>query len=108
MGARGWIRQAVILPRLEGELVLKKGPFPGHQPALTRGCDGLTDRGFVVMPPLIGRIDASKALSQGELGQALVSCCLHAVRTRNGVHEFHQSTVRSCIGYSGFMETRSS
>ena len=61
----------MVLPRSKGELGLQEQIIPGHQAAPDRRRDGLTDRRLVVVAALVGGVDAAKALSQGELGQAL-------------------------------------
>ena len=70
-GSTGVIRQAVILPPLEGELGLQKQVVPSYQAVGDGDRDGSADRGLIVMAALVGGIDAPEALPQGELGQAL-------------------------------------
>ncbi len=70
-GGLGIVGQAMILPPPEGELGLQEQIIPDQRAALDQSRDGLPDRRFVVMAALVGRIDASKSLSQSELGQAL-------------------------------------
>jgi hypothetical protein len=61
----------MILSPLERELGLQEQVRARQQAALDRPRDRLADGGFVVMAALVGGVDASETLSQGELGQVL-------------------------------------
>src|SRR5688572_28708521 len=65
------IGQTMILAALECELGLQKELIPRNQPAPHRRTDALADRSFIVMTPLIGRINAAKSLFQCQLRQTL-------------------------------------
>src|SRR5687768_9478801 len=65
------VRQPMVLAGLEGEFRLEKDVFPSDQSALDGCRDGMADGCFVIVLPLIGRIDAAKALLQSELHQPL-------------------------------------
>ena len=65
------IGEAVILPPLKGELGLQEELIAVQQAVLDRDGDAPTDSGLIVVPALVGRVDTTKALPQGELGQTL-------------------------------------
>jgi hypothetical protein len=67
---RLWIvRQAVVLSRKKGKLGLQEDIVAANEAAANRRGNRFTDRGFIIMSPLVRRIDASKALLQGQFGQ---------------------------------------
>src|SRR5258708_33740326 len=61
----------MIVPAPERELGLQKEIFAGHHATLNRRHDRLPDGRLVVMPSLVGGIDASKSLLEGEISEPL-------------------------------------
>ena len=70
-GSRGSVGQALVLSPPEGELGLQEQIVPYDETRLHRRCNTLPDCGLAIMASLVGGIDASKSLLQGELRQAL-------------------------------------
>ncbi len=61
----------MILPVLKGKLCLQEQIVADNKSALDCRRDGFPNRCLVVMPPLVGRIDPTKPLSQSQFGQPL-------------------------------------
>jgi hypothetical protein len=61
----------MIMSAPESELGLQEQIFAGQQATLNRRQNCLADRRLVVVPALIGGIDASKSLFEGEFREAL-------------------------------------
>lgn len=61
----------MVLPASEGELGLQEQILSGHGATLDCRRDGATHRCLVVMAALVGRVDAPKPLTQGQLAEAL-------------------------------------
>src|SRR5262245_52428034 len=59
----------MILPAPESEFSLQEEVLAGDQSALQRRPDAFPDRGFVIVAPLIGRVDSPKALLKSQLDQ---------------------------------------
>ena len=67
----GVVRKPVVLPRAERELGLQE-EFIARDNAFFHGSgDGPTDRRLVVMASLVGGVDSSKPLPEGQAGQSL-------------------------------------
>jgi hypothetical protein len=60
----------VVLPWLEGKLRLEEQLLSRNEPRSDRSRDRFTHRRFMVMSPLIGRVDAAKALPNCKLRQS--------------------------------------
>jgi len=65
----GIIRQSVVLTRPIGKFGLQKKIFARHNSSAISGGKPLTDSGFEVMPPLVGRVDTAKSHSQRQFGK---------------------------------------
>ena len=67
----GLVGQAMILPFSKGELGLQEEVAACYQALGNGRGDAPPDSGLIIMPALIGGIDAAKALVQRQLGQPL-------------------------------------
>ena len=61
----------MVLPPAEGELGLQEQLVSRHQTAADRSPNSAADRRLVVMSALVGGVDASKSLPEGQRGQTL-------------------------------------
>ncbi len=63
----GVVRQPVVLAGLICEFRLQKKIRARDNPSLVGSSQALTDAGFEVVPPLVGRVDATEACPKREL-----------------------------------------
>ena len=63
------VRQAVVLPAAGRELGLEEQLLAGDEPLPGGARDGPADGRLVVVPGLVGGVDAAEPLPQGEEGQ---------------------------------------
>src|SRR6186713_383882 len=97
---RNWshrvIGEAMILAVLKGVLGLQEEILPLDQAALDSSRDSLTDRCFVVVLPLIGGIDAAKALFEGKFHERLGAVLLPS-RSVQETGEAHATLFREML-----------